>query len=133
MMKTKTIKQTVTFPTTPDKLYALLFDSKRLTKMHGAKTIMSKRPKGRFSSYDGYCTGYNVELVENQKIEQAWHFREEGWPDDHYSVCTFTLTPTTKGTKLVLLQKGVPEHKYEALKQGWKTYYWFPILQHLLQ
>lgn len=132
-MKTKTIKQTVTFPTTPDKLYALLLDSKQLTRIHGARTTMNKRPDGKFSVFDGYCTGYTIGLEENRRIEQAWHFREDGWPEDHYSICTFTLAATTKGTKLVLLQKGVPEHKYEALKQGWKTYYWDPILQYLDQ
>ena len=121
-MKTKTIKQTVTFPTTPDKLYALLLDSKKLTKMHDAKATMSKRPKGKFTVFDGYCHGYNMELIEGQKIEQAWVFQEDGWPEDHYSVCTFLLQPTTIGTKLVFIHKGVPEHKYEANKKEWRTY-----------
>ena len=112
-MKTKTIKQTVTFPTTPDKLYALLLDSKKLTKMHDAKATMSKRPKGKFTVFDGYCHGYNMELIEGQKIEQAWVFQEDGWP--------------------VFIHKGVPEHKYESIKRGWRTYYWDPLLQQLLK
>ena len=132
-MKTKTNKQTVTYPTTPDKLYALLLDSKKLTKMHDAKATMSKRPKGKFTVFDGYCHGYNMELIEGQKIEQAWVFQEDGWPEDHYSVCTFLLQPTTIGTKLVFIHKGVPEHKYESIKRGWRTYYWDPLLQQLLK
>jgi activator of HSP90 ATPase len=131
-VKTKTIKQSVTFPTTPDTLYALLLDAKKLTRMHGAKASMTKGPKGKFMVFDGYCHGYNIGLVENQRIEQAWHFQEDGWPDDHYSICTFVLEPAAKGTQLSFTQKGVPEHKYEAIKAGWKTYYWDPLLEYLL-
>jgi len=130
-MKTKAIKQTVTFETTPDKLYALLFDSKKLTKMHGSTTSMTKRAKGKFSIFGGYCHGYNIHLVENQKIEQAWHFEEDGWPEDHFSICTFLLEPSSKGTKLTFLQKEVPEHKVNDLKEGWYSYYWNPIRDYL--
>jgi activator of HSP90 ATPase len=132
-MKTKTIKQTVTFPAPPEKVYSLLLDARKLTSIHGAKASMSKKPKGKFSVFDGYCHGYNMELLENKKIEQAWIFQEDGWPEDHYSVCTFLLEPSKSGTKLVFTQKGVPEHKYEAIKDGWKTYYWYPMLQHFLK
>jgi activator of HSP90 ATPase len=132
-MKTKTIKETVIFPAPPEKVYELLLNSKELTVMHGAKTTMSKKPNGKFSVFDGYCHGYNIDLVENKKIEQAWHFKEEGWPEEHYSICTFTLRPVAKGTKLVLTQKGVPAHKFESLQAGWKTYYWYPLLQYLLR
>ncbi len=131
-MKTKTIKQTVAFPTTPEKLYSLFFDSKKLTEMHGAKTSMTRRAKGKFTAFGGYCHGYNISLVENKKIEQAWLFKEEGWPEDHYSICTFVFKPSPKGTKLTFTQKGVPESKYESIATGWKTYYWYPILQYLL-
>jgi len=132
-MKTKTINQTITFPTSPDKLYALLVDSKKMTKIHGAKAAFSRRARGKFSVFDGYCHGYNTELAENIKIEQAWVFREDGWPEDHYSFCTFLLQPSTKGTKLVFIHKGVPEHKYETIKEGWKTYYWDSLQEHLLK
>ena len=130
-MKTKTIKQTVTFLTTPAKLYALLLDSRTLTKLQGSKTAMTKRPNGKFTVFGGYCHGYNIQLVQNNKIEQAWVFKEDGWPEDHYSICTFLLEPAAKGVKLTFTQKGVPEHKVEELKAGWYDFYWNPILQHL--
>jgi activator of HSP90 ATPase len=130
-MKTKTIKQTVTFPLAPVELYNLLFDSKKLTKMHGNTTSMTRRAKGKFSVFGGYCHGHNITLIENRKIEQAWHFNEEGWPEDYYSTCTFILDPALKGTKLTFIQSGVPEASYKAIKEGWKTYYWTPILEYL--
>ena len=132
-MKTKTIKQTVLFPASPEQVYALLLDAKKLTEMHGARATMSKKPNGKFSLFDGYCFGYNISLVEHKKIEQGWVFREEGWPEDHYSICTFTLSRHKSGTKLVFTQKGVPELKVESIATGWKTYYWYPLLQFILK
>jgi activator of HSP90 ATPase len=131
-MKTRTIKQTVTFNTTPEKLYALLFDSKKLSVMHGGKTSMTKRANGKFTVFGGYCHGHNIELTEGKKIVQAWHFNEEGWPEDHFSTCTFLLEPSIKGTKLTFTQTDVPASTYESLSDGWKTYYWIPIEEYLI-
>ena len=130
-MKTKTIRQTVTFPVPPVELYNLLFDSKKLTRMHGNFTSMTRRAKGKFSAFGGYCHGHNITLIENRKIEQAWHFSEEGWPDDYFSICKFKLDQVPEGTKLTFIQSGVPEESYKAIRQGWKLYYWTPILEYL--
>jgi activator of HSP90 ATPase len=132
-MKTKSIKQTVTFPISPDALYSLLLDSKKMSAIHAGETKMTKRPNGKFTVFDGYCNGYNIELVDGKKIKQAWHFAEDGWPDDHFSLCTFLLEPSPKGTKLTFEQSEVPAHKAEDLKKGWKTYYWDPIMKYLLK
>jgi activator of HSP90 ATPase len=123
-MKTKSIKQTVTFDATPEKIYHLIMDQKKHAAFTGSKVTMSTKVNGKFSVFDGYCHGYNIELIEGKKIVQAWHFAEEGWPDDHYSICTFLLEPVGNKTKLIFLQTGVPEQSVEALKEGWKQYYW---------
>jgi len=90
-MKTKTIKQTINFPTTPEKLYDMLLSGKTMSQIHGAKSTMNKRANGKFTVFDGYCHGHNIELDPGKKIVQAWHFKEVGWPDDHFSECTFLL------------------------------------------
>lgn len=126
-MKTKSIKQTVTFDATPDKIYNLIMDQKKHAAFTGLKVIMSTKVKGKFNAFDGYIHGYNIELVENKKIIQAWHFAEEGWPDDHYSICTFLLEREGNKTKLDFRQTDVPEHKVESLKDGWKQFYWKPM------
>ena len=132
-MKTKNIKQTVTFKAAPDEVYELIMDSKKHAAFSGAGAKFSKKSKGKFESYDGYCHGYNIELEEGKKIVQAWHFAEDGWPDDHFSTCTFTFTKAGKGTKLTFTQTGIPEHKTKALTQGWKDYYWEPMKRYLEQ
>ena len=87
--------------------------------------------KWQVQRFDGYCHGYNIELIEGKKIVQAWHFAEEGWPDDHFSTCTFLFEEAGNKTKLTFLQTDVPEHKVEALKGGWKEFYWEPMKAYL--
>jgi activator of HSP90 ATPase len=123
-MKTKSIKQTVTFDATPDKIYNLIMDQKKHAAFTGSKVTMSTKVDGKFNAFDGYIHGYNIELVENKKIVQAWHFAEEGWPVDHYSICTFLLGQAGNKTKLDFRQTDVPEDKVESLKDGWKQFYW---------
>jgi activator of HSP90 ATPase len=123
-MKTKSIKQTVTFNTIPETIYNLLIDEKKIAAFTGSKVTMSRKLNGKFNVFDGYCHGYNIELIEGKKIVQAWHFAEDGWPDDHYSICTFDLENAGNKTKLRFLQTDVPEHKVDSLKNGWKEFYW---------
>jgi activator of HSP90 ATPase len=92
---------------------------------------MSAKVNGKFEVFDGYCHGYNIELVEGKKIVQAWHFAEKGWPDDHFSTCTFSFVRVPGGTRLSFTQKEVPEKNYESLKSGWKEFYWEPMKEHI--
>jgi activator of HSP90 ATPase len=129
-MKTKSIKQSANFKASPGEVYELLMDSEKHSSLIDSKVKMSKKVNGKFEVFDGYCHGYNIELDEGKKIVQAWHFQEEGWPDDHYSICIFQFEKTEKGTRLIFSQSGVPEHKYRELKDGWKQYYWKPMKLH---
>jgi len=130
-MKTKSIKQTVTFDANAKEVYDLIMDANKHAAFSGTKVIMSNEPNGKFDVFDGYCHGYNIELIDGEKIVQAWHFAEDGWPDDHYSICTFLFEQQGDKTKLTFEQTGVPEHKVEELKDGWKQYYWDAMKDYL--
>jgi len=130
-MKTVTIKQSVTFSATPEQVYHLIMDEKKHAAFTGTKVSMSTKVNGKFSIFDGFCHGYNIELIEGKKIVQAWNFKEEGWPDDHYSLCTFVLEKAGHKTKLSFLQTGIPEDNAASLKQGWKDFYWVPMKAYL--
>lgn len=126
-MKTKNLKQTVSFAAKPSEIYEMIMDSKKHGQICGGKVTMSKKIGEKFNVYDGYCHGHNMGLIEGKKIIQAWNFAEEGWPPLYFTVCTFDFKKDGKGTKMTFTQEGIPEHKYEALKKGWKEYYWEPI------
>ena len=132
-MNTKTLKQQVTLKASPLEVYNLLMDSEKHGAFTGGDVTMSKEINGEFSVFDGYCRGYNIELDPGKKIVQAWHFAEDGWPDEHFSICTFELNVMEKGTMVIFTQTGIPEHKYESLKGGWKDFYWEPIKQYLAE
>jgi activator of HSP90 ATPase len=126
-METKTIKQNVTFEATPLEVYQLIMDPKKHGAFSGAKASISSKIKGKFEVFGGYIHGYNIELKEGEKIVQAWHFAEDGWPDEHYSICTFLFEASGNKTKLSFEQTDVPEHKAEELAGGWKQFYWQPM------
>lgn len=130
-METKTIKQSVIFDAPAKKVYDLIMDQKKHGDFSGSNVVMSKKVNGRFDIFDGYCRGYNIELVEGETIVQAWHFQEEGWPLDHYSICTFQFKQEGDKTHLHFTQSGVPVHKVEELKSGWKKFYWNPMKTYL--
>ena len=123
-MKTKSISQTVTFESTPEKIYHMLMDQKEHAAFTGSKATIDPKVNGKFSVFDGYCHGYNIELTEGKSIVQAWHFAEDGWPEDHFSICTFNMEQAGNKTKLRFSQTKVPEHKVESLKDGWREFYW---------
>jgi activator of HSP90 ATPase len=126
-MKTETIKQTVTFNASPHEVYELIMDSAKHSSFTGSKVTMNKKIKGNFDAFDGYVHGYNIELVQDTKIVQAWHFSEEGWDPEHYSICTFEFERAGDKTRLIFTQQFVPESTVEDLKKGWKEFYWSPM------
>jgi activator of HSP90 ATPase len=121
----KTIRQSVTIKANPHAVYEILMDAKQHAQFTGAEVIMSRKEGGKFSIYGGDISGKNLELVPDQKIVQSWRYSD--WPEGIYSTATFSLSAVAKGTRLTFTQSGVPDEKYEDIKEGWKDYYWEPI------
>jgi activator of HSP90 ATPase len=124
-METKTIKQTATFKASPHEVYETLMDENRHAEFTEGEAKISRKLGGRFSTFDGYAEGINIELEQDKKIVQTW--RAEDWPKGHYSKITFVLTKVTAGTRLTFTQTGVPEEFADDVAQGWKDYYWQPM------
>lgn len=125
----KAFKQTVTFKAAPHAVYEALMDEKKHAAFTGGDTEISRKVGGKFTLYGGDIEGKNLELTPDKKIVQSWRYSD--WPEGHYSTATFALEPTEKGTRLVFTQTGVPDEKYEDIKQGWKDYYWGPMKEML--
>lgn len=128
-MQTKNIRQTVTFKASPHAVYQALMSSAKHSQFTGGKAVISRKVGGKFTTFDGYSEGVNIELVTDEKIVQTW--RASDWPEGHYSQITFTLTPSEGGTKLVFTQSGVPEEQYDDISRGWRDFYWKPMKQML--
>jgi activator of HSP90 ATPase len=128
-MKTKTIRQSVTFKTSPHEVYKALMDSRQHAKFTGAKAKISRKVGGKFIAYDGYIEGINLNLVPDKKVVQSW--RGSDWPENHYSRATFSLRKIKNGTRLTFTQTGVPGQEYHDIRQGWRDYYWKPMKEML--
>ncbi len=124
-MKVKTIRQAATFRASTHEVYEALMDSRTHGKFTGGAARISRKAGGRFTVYDGYAEGRNLELIPDRKIVQTW--RADDWPEGHYSQVTFTLTAIRTGTRLSFVQTGVPEESYQDVKQGWIDFYWKPM------
>jgi len=128
-MKTRTIRQQVTFKASPHELYELLMDEKKHGEFSQSKTTISHKVGGRISSGDGYIEGINLELVPDKKIVQSW--RGSDWTEGHYSRATWEFFPVAGGTRMIFTQSGVPDDQYESIAQGWRDYYWEPMKEML--
>ncbi|MGD1118051.1 MAG: SRPBCC family protein [Dehalococcoidales bacterium] len=128
-METRTIKQSVTIKASPHDVYEALMDAKKHAKFTGGKATVSREVGGKFSVFDAYAKGVNVELVPDKKIVQSW--RAEDWPEGIYSQVTFSFKAAEGGTKLTFTQTGVPEEFADDIAQGWKDYYWGPMKEML--
>ncbi len=124
-MKTKNIRQSVTFKATPHQVYELVMDAKKHARFTGSEVRMSRKVGGKFSIWGGEMVGVNLELVPDEKIVQSWRYSD--WPEGHFSKVTFSLKAVENGTRLTFTQTGVPEQFYDDIAHGWRDYYWAPM------
>jgi len=121
-METKTIHQNVILKASAHEIYEMLMDSEKHSKFTGVKAVISREVNGKFTAYDGFIEGINLELVQDKKIVQKW--RGSDWMEGHYSIATFELKDVDGGTELIFTQTDVPIDKYEHITKGWYEHYW---------
>jgi activator of HSP90 ATPase len=124
-MKTKTIRQTVTFKAAPMEVYETIMDSRKHKALSGEKAKISRKIGGQFTAWGSHITGINLVLKPGERIVQAW--RATGWPPDYYSVAIFELNKIGTGTRLRFTQIGVPPNRYSGHYRGWIETYWTPM------
>ena len=130
-MVTGSIHQTIEFQASSSDVYEMLMDEKLHAIITGSDVTLNREVKGTFNVFDGYCSGYNMVLSPGEEIVQAWNFKEENWPANHYSICTFKLKDIAGGCSLDFTQTGVPEQHIESLSEGWEQYYWQPMKSYI--
>jgi uncharacterized protein YndB with AHSA1/START domain len=130
-VKTGTIRQTATFRASPYAVYDALMTGKEHAAFTGGAARISRRVGGRFSAYDGYIHGRNLELVRGRRIVQAWVPTEATWPKGHESIVRFELSRIPSGTRLKFTHERVPVEHMGHLSEGWKNHYWAPLKTYL--
>ena len=128
-MKTKTLRQWITFKVSPHEVYEALMDSRQHSKFTGAKAKISRTIGGKIPAYDDYVDGVNLDLLPDRRVVQLW--RGIDWPEGHYSTATFSLKDVAGVTHLTFTQTEIPEKLYESVRRGWHDNYWQPMKKYL--
>ena len=126
MAKTETIKQKVLIPATPMEVYEAFIDQKKHSKFTGSKATCDPKVGGKFTAWDGYISGKNIELDRGKRIVQEWQTTE--WPEGHApSRLELSFKKAEGGTELFMVHSGVPAEQAADTAQGWIDFYWEPL------
>jgi activator of HSP90 ATPase len=122
-MSAKTIRQTVKLPVSAAEVYEALMDSRKHARLTGSSARISRKILGAFSTFGGYASGINLDLVPHRKITQSW--RASDWEPGAYSTVTFLLEPAgKKACVLKFVHHDVPREHAASIADGWRQYYW---------
>ncbi len=124
-----TIHQEVELKASPTKVYEALMASDQHAAFTGGPADISRDVGGAISCHGGQVVGRNIELVDNQRIVQAW--RIAAWDEGVYSIVRFELKAEGDGTRLIMDHDAVPEANREHIAEGWNTRYWEPLAKFL--
>ncbi len=124
------IRHTVLIPlASPGAVYRAFLSSKEHTVFTGSEAKCNTRVGGRFTAWDKYISGKNVELVEGKKIVQEWKTSE--WPEGYKSsILKISLKKEGEGTRVSMIQSRVPASQVDQYDKGWYESYWEPLKQY---
>ena len=128
-MKITTIRQTVIMPVDPEKVYEAFMNAKIHSEFTDSKATCNPTVGGKFTAWDGYISGKNLELEKGKKIVQEWKTTE--WPKGYDpSKFELTLKKVKNGTEIIMVHSNVPEEQAAELADGWNESYWIPLKEY---
>jgi uncharacterized protein YndB with AHSA1/START domain len=124
------VSQEIDLNAPPARVYQALTVSKEHAAFTGATSEIDASEGGAFRCHDGQIVGWNLELVEDARIVQAW--RVAAWPAGVFSVVKYELTANdVGGTHVSLSHTGLPEGANAMIADGWEQRYWKPLAAYL--
>lgn len=128
-VKVVTIKQMVIVSATPDEVYEAFMDAKKHSAFTGSKATCNPKVGGKFTAWDGYISGKNLELEKGRRIVQEWTTTE--WPEGYApSKLELTFKKIGKDTEISMVHSGVSAEQADELKEGWMEFYWNPLKEY---
>jgi activator of HSP90 ATPase len=126
----KTIRQSVTLPAPPAKLYDQFLNPKAHSAFTGAPMKISGKPGSAFSGFGGAIFGHTLMTVPGRLIVQSWRSVNFG-KKDLDSILILAFSPTGRGGRIDMTHVNVADRDAEGVRKGWKTYYWAPWRKYL--
>ncbi len=113
------------FNTTAKKIYESWLTSEGHTRMTGGSASVSGKIGDKFTAWDGYIEGKNIDLEPNKRIFQTWRTPQFD-EDEEDSQIEVLLDEVNGKTKFTLIHTNLPESG-EHYKQGWEDHYFEPM------
>lgn len=112
--------------TSPEQIYHAWLTSKAHGAMTGGDAKCSSKVGGKFSAWDGYILGKNLELIKDKYIKQSWRTIEfdQDQPD---SILEIDLKEIKPGITELTLSHSVLLPKDFKYKKGWVENYFDPM------
>jgi activator of HSP90 ATPase len=114
---TKTIGQVHFIAAKPVEVYDAYINERKHSAFTGGKATCDPKVGGKFTAWDGYISGKNVELKKGRKIIQEWQTTE--WPTSYPpSILELSFKSKESGTELTMKHSKVPAAQVESYRQG---------------
>ena len=125
----ETIHCSTILPVSPEQIYRAWLSSSGHSAFTNSPAEVDPAVGGRFTAWDGYIQGSNIELEPYRRILQAWRTSEfpTESPDSRLEVL---LEATPEGVKISLLHSEIPIGQGATYVQGWEDYYFTPMLEY---
>ncbi|MGD0892861.1 MAG: SRPBCC family protein [Terracidiphilus sp.] len=120
----------IDFKARPQRVYQAIIDQKQFAAFSGLPATIDPTPGGAFSMFGGVISGRTIELVQDQRIVQAW--RPSHWDAGLYSIVHFEFKPRGAETHLAFDHSSFPAGEYDSLDSGWHKHYWDPLQKYLV-
>jgi activator of HSP90 ATPase len=130
-MKTEvtTIKQKVVIPVSPREVYEAYVDAKKHSKFTDSKATGKATVGSKFTAWDGYIFGKNLELEDGKRVVQEWTTTD--WPKGFApSKLELTFRKVTEGTEILMVHSNVPKVQADEIAEGWTEFYWNPLKEY---
>ena len=88
----------------------------------GAKAKIDPKEGGKFTVWDGYITGTNVEIFPYKRIVQKWRTTEFDDSDED-SLLELFFTYKEGYTLITITHNNLPDGTEVKYKKGWKEHY----------
>jgi activator of HSP90 ATPase len=127
--KLSTIKQEVVVPASPDEVFEAFVNAEKHSAFTGSKATGNPKVGSKFTAWDGYISGKNLELDKGKRIVQEWTTSD--WPQGYPpSRLELTFKKVKEGTQILMVHSGVPADQSDDIRQGWTDFYWNPLKEY---
>jgi len=110
-------------------LYEAWLDSDAHSGFTGSPAVIDPGVGGKFTAWDQYIWGQNLELDSGKRILQSWRTTEfpEDAPD---SLLEVLFEENGENTLLTLNHTQIPDGQAGQYTEGWQEYYFTPMAEY---